>query len=85
MNFYKRFIGDYQRDTRHLSMLEHGAYTLMLDALYATQKPLPFDDKRLHRLLASTSRAERSAVAKVLNEFGRAPRGGGPTNVLKLK
>ena len=36
MIFYKRYLGDYQRDTGHLSMLEHGAYTLLLDAFYAT-------------------------------------------------
>ena len=39
MNWYKRYIGDYQRDTGHLSMVEHGSYTLMLDTYYATGRP----------------------------------------------
>lgn len=41
MNFFKLYIGDYQRDTAHLSVTEHGAYLLMLQHYYATEKPLP--------------------------------------------
>ena len=69
MNWYKRYIGDYARDTGHLTMLEHGAYTLCLDAFYATAKPLPRDRQRLCRLLRIESQSERRAVLKVLTEF----------------
>lgn len=34
MNYYKRHLGDYARKAGHLSMLEHGAYNLILDAYY---------------------------------------------------
>ena len=33
MNYYERHLGDYARDAGHLSMLEHGAYALLLNAL----------------------------------------------------
>ena len=59
MNFYKHYIGDYQRDTGHLSLAEHGAYRLMLDAFYATGKPLPADKKALYRLLRAATAVER--------------------------
>ncbi|AYQ89318.1 DUF1376 domain-containing protein [Burkholderia gladioli] len=26
MNYYERYCGDYQRDTAHLSLTEHGAF-----------------------------------------------------------
>ena len=69
MNFYKRYIGDYQRDTGHLSILEHGAYGLLLDAFYARNGQLPVDKKLLHRLLRATTREERKAVDSVLAQF----------------
>lgn len=69
MNFYKHYIGDYQRDTGTLSLAEHGAYRLMLDELYATGSPLPNDRKELYRLLRCDSAADRKAVDKVASRF----------------
>lgn len=69
MNFYKHYIGDYQRDTGHLSLAEHGAYRLMLDAFYATGKPLPADKKALYRLLRATTAVERKAIDFVSAQF----------------
>jgi hypothetical protein len=57
MNFYKHFIGDYARDTGDLSLLEHGAYRLMLDHFYGTSRPLPENKKALYRLLRAESDA----------------------------
>jgi uncharacterized protein YdaU (DUF1376 family) len=31
VNYYERHIGDYLKDTAHLSLLEHGIYTRLLD------------------------------------------------------
>lgn len=67
MNYWERHIGDYARDTAHLSMLEHGAYTLLLDRYYATEKPIPAD--QVHRLARARTRDEKAAVDAVLDEF----------------
>lgn len=69
MNFYKHFLGDYARDTAHLSMMEHGAYRLMLDHYYATGKSLPADKGLLYRICKAQSKAERSAVDLVAEQF----------------
>ena len=42
--WYPRYPGDYARDTQDLDSLElHGAYTLLLDHYYMTQRPIPND------------------------------------------
>lgn len=69
MNYFELHIGDYQRKTAHLTLAEHGAYSLMLQAFYATERPLPADRKVLHRLLRADSLAERKAVDAVVSQF----------------
>lgn len=56
------------RDTAHLSILEHGAYLLMLQHAYATEKPLPVG-KALHRMLRATEKDEREAIDSVVKQF----------------
>lgn len=68
MNFFKLYIGDYQRDTAHLSIAEHGAYMLMLQHYYATERPLP-SGKALHRMLRAHEAEEREAVDSVVKQF----------------
>lgn len=68
MNFFKLYIGDYQRDTGTLTLAEHGAYLLMLQHLYATEQPLP-TGRDLHRLLRAESKAERDAIDRVASRF----------------
>lgn len=67
MNYYTRHLGDYARDTGHLSALEHGVYTLLLDRYYATEKPIPA--ALTYRVARATTEAERAAVDAVLAEF----------------
>lgn len=68
-HFYQQHIGDYSKDTAHLSMLEHGAYRLMLDIAYATEKPLPRDQQAIYRLVRARTHAEKLAVDVILGEF----------------
>ena len=67
MNYYERHLGDYTRDTAHLSLLEHGVYTILLDRYYVTEQGIP--DDRKYRLARAHSKAERNAVDIVLEEF----------------
>jgi uncharacterized protein YdaU (DUF1376 family) len=67
MNYYERHLGDYAKDTAHLTMLEHGAYNLLLDRYYGTEKGIPAD--QVYRVARARSKDERAAVDTVLNEF----------------
>lgn len=67
MNYYERHLGDYARDTGHLSMLEHGAYTMLLDRYYASEQAIPED--QAYRLARARTEDERNAVDSVLREF----------------
>lgn len=67
MNYYERHLGDYAKDTAHLTMLEHGAYGLLLDRYYSTEQGIPAD--QAHRLARARSKEEKAAVDAVLGEF----------------
>ena len=67
MHYYKRHLGDYARKAGHLSMLEHGAYNLILDAYYdREQAPTRAEAIRYAR---ARSPEEIAAVDAVLAEF----------------
>lgn len=67
VNYYQRHIGDYIRDTSHLSLLEHGVYARLLDIYYSRESPLP--DEVVYRLVGAKDTKEKAATAAVLNEF----------------
>lgn len=69
MNYYKHHIGDYRRDTSHLTLIEHGAYRQMLDMYYLNEQPLPTDMAVLFRKLCARSEDEKQAVQTVIAEF----------------
>lgn len=69
MNYYEHHLGDYARDTAHLSILQDGAYRRLLDLYYIREAPLPEDARHVCRLLRATSRQEKLAVEAVLQEF----------------
>jgi uncharacterized protein YdaU (DUF1376 family) len=61
------YVGDYLRDTRRLSTVEHGAYLLLIME-YWTQGGLPDDDKKLARI-AGLSGDEWAEVRDNLSEL----------------
>lgn len=69
MNFYKHYIGDFQRDTGHLSLTERGAYLSLIHHYYATEKPLPNNIDALCRIAGAVSPIERKAVKAVVEFF----------------
>lgn len=66
--WYARYPGDYLRDTAHLSLMENGAYTLLLDHYYSTG-PLLVDKDGLYRVCKASTDPERVAVDSVLSQF----------------
>lgn len=69
MNYYRRYVGDYLRDTSRLTLLEHGAYTLMLDYYYSDERPLPSSREEIYLLVRAMTPADRKAVDKVLSIY----------------
>jgi uncharacterized protein YdaU (DUF1376 family) len=69
LNYYERHIGDYTRDTVHLSLMEHGVYSRLLDVYYTREQPLPPDPKAIERLIGARTKDEREAARVVLEEF----------------
>jgi uncharacterized protein YdaU (DUF1376 family) len=69
VNYYRRFMGDYQRDTGHLSLTEHGVYTVLLDHYYSKHSPLPASLDTLYRLCRATTKYDEDAVKTVADEF----------------
>ncbi len=67
MNYYERHLGDYARDTGHMSLLEHGVFTLLLDRYYATEKPIP--SAEIYRVCRARTKDEKQAVDSVISEF----------------
>lgn len=69
MNFYKHYIGDFQRATSHLSLTERGAYLTLIHHYYATELPLPSDHAALCRIAGAFTKPERDAVKAVMAFF----------------
>jgi len=67
MNYYERHIGDYLKDTAHLSLLEHGVYTRLLDIYYTREAG--FSEQEAARLIGARSREDKAALGSVLDEF----------------
>jgi uncharacterized protein YdaU (DUF1376 family) len=67
MHWYKRNIGDYAKKAGRLTMLQHGSYTLLLDACYDREQ-FPTLEQALEWTWAGTQ-DEIDAVKFVLSRF----------------
>jgi uncharacterized protein YdaU (DUF1376 family) len=65
MYYYRFHIGDYQRDTRHLTNEEDLTYRRLLDLYYDSEKPIPLDTQWVSRRLS----VSQEAVIAVLQDF----------------
>jgi uncharacterized protein YdaU (DUF1376 family) len=64
------FIGDYLKETRHLTTEEHGAYLLLILEYWVKQGALPDDDAQLARITGLTP-AKWRKVRHVVKDFFR--------------
>lgn len=69
LHWYAHHLGDYSKDTRHLTMLEHGAYRLLLDQYYTIGGPIKDERKSIYRICQARTPQERAAVDKILDQF----------------
>ncbi len=67
VNYFKLHIGDYLRDTAHLSLIEHGTYIRLLHVYYMRESPIPAN--QVTRLIGAKAKDEIAAVQSVLAEF----------------
>lgn len=67
MHYYKRNLGDYAKKAGRLSMLQHGSYTLLIDACYDREE-FPTLEQAIEWTWAS-SKEEIEAVEFVLRKF----------------
>lgn len=71
--WYAFYPGDYARDTADLTMLEHGAYRLLLDFYYSnSEKNLNFLSEKYtssYVICKANSAEEKKAVRKILHKF----------------
>ena len=67
MHYYNRNLGDYAKKCGRLTMLQHGAYTLLIDSCYDREQ-FPNFDEAIEWTWAGTD-AEIEAVKFVLSRF----------------
>ena len=80
MKWWPRWQGDFGAKTRHLSLLEQGVYTALLDHYYTMEQPLPPDVESLFRIAGARSEEEERAVRRVASEFFPVNGGGARHN-----
>lgn len=69
--WYRFFAADYAKKTAGLSLLEHGAFRVLLDQYYADEK-LPSDLDELRRIARAMTDAEKAAVEKIVKRYFHA-------------
>lgn len=67
MNYFELHIGDYLKDTAHLSLLEHGIYARLLHVYYTRECAIP--DDQAARLIGARTKEELAGLRTVLREF----------------
>jgi uncharacterized protein YdaU (DUF1376 family) len=63
------FVGDYLRDTMHLTVEQHGAYLLLLMHYWVRRGPLPDDDGQLAAIAKIDPKTWKKSVRAVVGNF----------------
>jgi uncharacterized phage protein (TIGR02220 family) len=69
MHTFMFHLGDYARDTQHLSWDEDMAYVRLMRLYYSSEQPLPADVAMVCRRVRATEAYQVAAVEAVLHEF----------------
>lgn len=69
MHKYLHHIGDFIRDTSHLTPVEECFYRRAIDWYYLNEKPFPNDMKEVCRLLRAKGKIQTAAVETVFKDF----------------
>jgi len=69
LHYYTFNIGDYRRDTSHLSRIEHSIYRDLIDWYYLDESPIPKETQMVSRRLCIKTDEEAEAVKNVLSDF----------------
>jgi len=69
MYYYSFNIGDYRKNTVHLSRLEHSIYRDLIDWYYLDESPIPLETQSVSRRLRLATEEERNALIAVLQDF----------------
>lgn len=67
--YMQLYVADYLGDTRHLTTEQHGAYLLLLMAMWRSGGRLPNDDKKLARIVCCTPSRWAKISSDVLDFF----------------
>ena len=68
MHYYQFNIGDYRKDTQHLSPIEHYIYRQLIDSYYLDERPIPKETQPLLRRLSLGSEHEKD-IQNILEDF----------------
>ena len=69
MNYFEHHIGDYDKNTSHLSACEDGIYCRMIRRYLDKELPLDLDVEEIKRVVRARSREEKKSVEVILKEF----------------
>ncbi len=69
MHYYTFNVGDYRKDTGHLTTLEHGIYRQLIDWYYLDEAPIPKETQVVIRRLRLGSDSDMKSLQNVLDDF----------------